>query len=227
MKVWAIVTAAGSSRRMGGVDKLMLPLAERPVLAHSLLTLQNHPGIHGIVVSASDHQFAGYQELAAAHGISKLHALTPGGAERQDSIRNALERLPCAPDDAVAIHDGARPGLSAELVSALLQALQTCDGCLPLVAVRDTIKQVGPQGEVRATLLRQELFAAQTPQVFRFRTIMEAHRKAHEEGYVGTDDCSLVERYGGRVVGVEGDYRNLKVTTPEDLTALAHLLGAS
>lgn len=225
MKLWVVVTAAGSSRRMGaGVNKLLLPLQGRPVLVHTLQYFQLHPRVDGIVVSANPDQFEDYRELVQRHDIGKLLALAPGGAERQDSIRNALEMLPAAPEDVVAIHDGARPFLASDLLARLLDALGGCDGCLPMVAVKDTIKRVDPGGVIQETIPRHELFAAQTPQLFRFGIIAEAHRRAQAEAFLGTDDCSLIEHYGGRIHKVEGDYRNVKVTTPEDLWIVERFL---
>lgn len=225
MKLWVVVTAAGTSRRMReGVNKLLLPLQGRPVLVHTLQYFQNHPRVEGIVVSANREQFEAYEELVQQHTLTKIQALAPGGAERQDSIRNALELLPAAPGDAVAIHDGARPFLPSDLLQRLLHALADCDGCLPMVAVKDTIKRVDADGLVLETVPRHELFAAQTPQVFRYAAILQAHQRAHRERFLGTDDCSLIERFGGRIHKVEGDYRNVKVTTPEDLWIVERFL---
>jgi len=215
--MWVIVTAAGSSRRMGGTNKLLLPLQGKPLLVHTLGYFERHCLVAGVVVSAPSEQCDLYQGLVREHGLSKVVAVVAGGAERQDSIRNALSALSCGPDEAVAIHDGARPCLSGDLLERLLRALESSQGSLPMVAVKDTIKRVDEQGKVLQTLVRSELFAAQTPQVFRYSAIVEAHRRAHAEGYLGTDDCSLIEHYGGTILAVEGDYRNLKVTTPEDL----------
>lgn len=215
--MWVIVTAAGSSRRMGGTNKLLLPLQGKPLLAHTLGYFEKHPLVRGVVVSAPAEQREVYLALVREHGLNKVSAVVSGGAERQDSIRNALAALNCAADEAVAIHDGARPCLSGDLLERLLAALAEAQGSLPMVAVKDTIKRVDEQGRVVQTLVRSELFAAQTPQVFRYAAIVEAHQRAHAEGFLGTDDCSLIEYYGGTIRAVEGDYRNLKVTTPEDL----------
>jgi len=215
--MWVIVTAAGSSRRMGGTNKLLLPLQGKPLLVHTLGYFEKHPLVKGVVVSAPVLQREVYLALVREHGLNKVSAVVPGGAERQDSIRNALAALNCMPDDAVAIHDGARPCLSGDLLERLLVALDEAQGSLPMVAVKDTIKRLDKQGNVLQTLVRDELFAAQTPQVFRYSAITPAHQRAHQEGYLGTDDCSLIEYYGGTIRAVEGDYRNLKVTTPEDL----------
>lgn len=215
--MYVIVTAAGSSRRMGGTNKLLLPLQGKPLLVHTLSYFEKHPLVKGVVVSAPSEQREVYLALVREHGLNKVSAVVLGGAERQDSIRNALAALTCGVDEAVAIHDGARPCLSGDLLERLLAGLAEAQGCLPMVAVKDTIKRVDDQGRVLETLVRSELFAAQTPQVFRYAAIVEAHKRAHAEGYLGTDDCSLIEHYGGTIRAVAGDYRNLKVTTPEDL----------
>jgi 2-C-methyl-D-erythritol 4-phosphate cytidylyltransferase len=215
--MYVIVTAAGSSRRMGGTNKLLLPLQGKPLLVHTLNYFEKHPLVKAVIVSAPSEQREVYLALVREHGLNKVSAVVPGGAERQDSIRNALTALTCGADEAVAIHDGARPCLSGDLLERLLAALAEAQGCLPMVAVKDTIKRVDDQGRVLQTLVRSELYAAQTPQVFRYAAIVEAHRRAHAEGYLGTDDCSLIEHYGGTIRAVAGDYRNLKVTTPEDL----------
>lgn len=217
MSIWVIVTAAGSSRRMGGTNKLLLPLAGKPLLVHTLSYFDRHPLVSGVVVSAPSEQRELYAGLVREHGLSKVVKVVAGGAERQDSIRNALQALDCEPEAPVAIHDGARPCLSGDLLERLLAALATAEGSLPMVAVKDTIKRVGEKGQVLETLTRSELYAAQTPQLFRYQAILEAHQKAQADGYLGTDDCSLIEYYGGIIRAVEGDYRNLKVTTPEDL----------
>lgn len=221
MKVWVVVTAAGSSRRMGGGNKLMRTVAGRPLLVHTLAYFEQHPRVDGVVVSAPPDQVDNYRALFEEHGLVRVGAVVAGGAERQDSIRHALAALRAAPEDAVAIHDGARPCLAPDLLDRLLAALDGVAGSLPMVAVKDTIKRVDEQGVVVNTLRRSELFAAQTPQVFRYAAIAEAHRRAHQEGYLGTDDCSLIEYFGGTVRMVQGDYANVKVTTPEDMEMVA------
>lgn len=214
--MWVVVTAAGSGRRMGGVNKLLLELDGVPILVRSLQIFERSPDIHGVAVSAPPAEVEAYQQLFATWKLSCVRWVVPGGAERQDSIRNALEQLPAQPGDAVAIHDAARPLVTAELLERLRRELPGCDGVLPMVAVKDTIKLVR-DGRVERTLERAQLFAAQTPQVFRYQAILDAHHQAHREGYLGTDDASLIEWLGGEVRMVEGDYSNLKITTPEDL----------
>jgi 2-C-methyl-D-erythritol 4-phosphate cytidylyltransferase len=203
---------------MGGVSKMLLELAGVPLVVRTLQVFQDASVVNGIIVTVPVAQVSEFQALCQGHGLSKVISVVAGGAERQDSIRNALEALSAEPDDWVAIHDGARPFITAELLESLLKAGPSFDGVLPMVAVKDTVKRVSPEGLVLETLTRSELFAAQTPQMFRFQRILSAHRWALQEGLSGTDDCALVERSGGRVGMVSGDYRNIKVTTPEDIS---------
>jgi 2-C-methyl-D-erythritol 4-phosphate cytidylyltransferase len=225
----AVVTAAGKSRRMGGTNKLLMSLGGSPLLLHSLRTLQSFDPLARMVVSAAEGDEDEYRALFAQAGLTKVTCVVTGGAERQESIGYALEALAvrrAGPEDVVAIHDAARPFLSHEMLHRLVQGLGDLDGVLPMVAVKDTVKIV-KEGRVARTLPRQELFAAQTPQLFPFQTILEAHRSAARAGFLGTDDCSLIEWRGGRVGVVEGDYRNLKITTPEDLAVAERLLSES
>ncbi|MCE7872478.1 2-C-methyl-D-erythritol 4-phosphate cytidylyltransferase [bacterium CPR1] len=226
MALLAVVTAAGKSRRMGGTNKLLISLGGIPLLLHSMRTLHSFDLLTRMVVSAAEGDEEEYRGLFAQAGLAKVACVVTGGAERQESIGRALEALAArgaGPQDVVAIHDAARPFLSHEMLHRLVHGLGDLDGVLPMVAVKDTIKIV-QAGRVARTLPRQELFAAQTPQLFPFQTILEAHRSAARAGFLGTDDCSLIEWRGGCVGVVEGDYRNLKVTTPEDLAVAERLL---
>jgi len=201
---------------MGGVNKLLLELEGIPILVRSLQLFERAPSIFGVAVSAPPAEVDAYRQLFDRFALTRVRWVVPGGAERQDSIRHALEQLPAQPDEPVAIHDAARPLVTLELIERLRFALQGCDGVLPMVAVKDTIKEVR-QGKVERTLDRSQLFAAQTPQVFGYGAILNAHREAQRQGYLGTDDASLIEWLGGEVRMVDGEYSNLKITTPEDL----------
>jgi 2-C-methyl-D-erythritol 4-phosphate cytidylyltransferase len=223
--LWVVITAAGSSRRMGGGNKLLLPLLGAPVLEHTIRAFLECPGLAGIALTAPAGDEEVYKDLLVRLlGPGREALVVTGGAERQHSIATALELLCAQPYDAVAIHDGARPNFSPALLDRLVAGLEHWQGALPMVAVKDTIKRVAPDGRVLQTLDRAELFAAQTPQVFRFGAILKAHREARLQGWLGTDDASLIEWQGGTVGKVEGDYANLKVTTPEDLALLASLM---
>ena len=136
-----------------------------------------------------------------------------GGKERQDSVYNGLQKVK---ESYVMIHDGARPYISKECIMSLLECLQTHDACLPMVAVKETIKKV-ENGKVIKTINRNELMIAQTPQAFKLQTIIEAHQEAKKLNIFATDDASLVEQLGKDVYVVNGDYSNIKITTKEDL----------
>lgn len=158
------------------------------------------------------------EHVVAACGFRKVVAIVPGGKERQNSVMNGLNAIrPLASDDdVILIHDGVRPFVTDEMLRQSIATARERDGALVAVPVKDTIKVVR-DGAVVDTPDRQTLWQAQTPQSFRFGIIHSAHLAAEAEGFIGTDDASLVERTGGRVGVVTGDYRNIKITTPEDM----------
>jgi 2-C-methyl-D-erythritol 4-phosphate cytidylyltransferase len=217
---------------MGGTDKLTLALEGRPLIVHSAATLLDWPPLAGMAVTVTPGREAELEQIFArflpTEQLQRLHLLA-GGKERQDSVRLGLEALksrfgPQA-GDPVLIHDAARPFVDVALFESLLRALQGCDGSLPATPVRDTVKRVDGRHVVR-TEDRETLRMVQTPQVFRFAAILELHRRAHQEEYLGTDDASLVEHYGGKVSWIPGPAHNLKVTVPEDLALLSELVRA-
>lgn len=221
MSVWAVLVAAGRGDRLGlDRPKAFAPLRGRPLLAESLERLDGCEWVDAIVIAAP----VGWEEptilLAEELGVGKVSACTPGGPCRADSVRLALAEVP---EDAavVLVHDAARPALPAEVVGRVLEPLGECwDGAVPALAVADTIKRVREEAVVE-TLDRNELVAVQTPQAF----IGSVLRQAFAGHIGGASDCAtLVERQGGRVKVVRGDRRLQKVTTPEDLEAIASLL---
>ena len=217
-KVGAIVAAAGKGERMGGVDKMFAPLAGRPVLAWVVDTFQHCPLVDQIVVVLAEHHLERGKTLAREQGWSKVTDICPGGQRRQDSVAAGLRQL----KDCrwVIIHDGARPLVTEALIEAGLEAAKETGAAVAAVPVTDTIKLASDDGFILGTPPRHSLQAVQTPQVFRFDIITEAHRRA--EG-MATDDASLVERLGYRVKLYMGSYDNIKITTPSDL-ALAKIL---
>lgn len=199
------------------INKQYLQLAGRPILAHTISRFDKHPRIDNIVVIIPEAEIPFCQaEVIDRFGYRKVSGVVAGGAERQDSVCNGLEALEADDDDLVLIHDGVRPLIEDELVEQMIDATLKDGACLAGVPVKDTIKEV-EDGQVVATPARERLWQAQTPQAFRFGLIRDAHRRAREEGVAVTDDAMLAERYGYPVKMVMGSYRNIKITTPEDL----------
>jgi 2-C-methyl-D-erythritol 4-phosphate cytidylyltransferase len=216
--VGAIVAAAGRSLRMGGADKLFAVVAGSPLLAHALLAFEVCRPVERIVLVLSPDNLQRGQELVRDGGFDKVTAVCPGGERRQDSVRLGLEAL--APCDWVVVHDGARPLVTAELVERGLEAARETGAAIAAVPAADTIKEVDASGLVRHTLNRADLWAVQTPQVFRYDLLCEAHRRAQGEA---TDDAALVEGMGHRVKVFAGSPANIKVTTVQDLALLEAL----
>ncbi len=217
-RVGAIIVAAGSSQRMGGVDKVLALLGGKPVLARVVDVFQSCPAVHQIVVVVSQQNIEPAQHLAAEQGWSKITEVCAGGERRQDSVLAGLKRLNQC--HWTIIHDGARPLLSVDLIERGLEAAKETGAAAAAVPVTDTIKVAGDDRIVHQTPPRQNLWAVQTPQVFRIGIITEAYSRTNEEV---TDDASLVEQLGYKVKLYMGSCDNIKVTTPDDL-ALAELL---
>lgn len=201
----------------GASRKQYVELDGEPLLLRALRPILAHPAIEWVVVAlpAEDVREPPFPLPAGV-------VVVEGGAERGDSVRRALDAVPESAD-VVLIHDGARPLLTAEVVERVLQGAGAGAGAVAAIPVTDTLKRAGAGGRITATVEREGLWRAQTPQAFPRAMIVDAYRRAAEEGVMATDDAGLVERYGGRVVVVEGDVRNLKVTRPGDLV-LAELL---
>ncbi len=218
----AILLAAGHGTRLGaGVPKGLVEVGGRSLVAWAVAAIDACLDIAGFVLVGPE----GDEEAIARHASSsKLLAVVPGGRRRQDSVRRGLEAIPDEYDHVVC-HDVARPFASPELFSAVLAALDQAEGAIPVVASVDTLKRVA-EGAVAATLPRDEVFVAQTPQAFRRAALEEAHRRALADGAEGTDDAALLERIGLRVAAVPGDPDNFKVTLDADLRRAEALLAA-
>ena len=211
----AVIVAAGSARRMGGIDKVLAPLGELPVLVHTLYVFQDSPAVDEIVVVTRTDLCAPVNILCREYGIKKTTAVIPGGATRAESVRCGL----CAVSgraELAAIHDGARPFVSQELLERVLIAGAQTGAAAPAVPVKDTIKRA-EDGIIQETVDRSTLFAVQTPQVFQADFISAALYDCIQKGVPLTDDCSAAEHLGKQVTLVEGEDSNIKLTTPADL----------
>ena len=215
-----VIVAAGSASRMGGIDKVMAPLAGESMIVRTVRAFQDCDAVKKIVVVTREDLILPITSLCS--GMSKLKAVVAGGSSRQESVHLGLNAL-SGEVQLVAVHDGARPLVSWELIDRVIRAANTYGAAAPAIPVKDTIKVV-KGGVVEQTPDRSNLFAVQTPQVFDFDLLRGALKKVEQEQLQVTDDCSAVEQMGMRVKIVEGDERNLKVTTPMDLKIAQMLL---
>ena len=215
----AVIVAAGTASRMGGIDKVMAELGGEPMIVRTVRAFQNCDAVKEIVVVTRADLIGKITDLCA--GFSKVKAVVTGGADRPESVRNGLNAL-SSKARLVAVQDGARPLITTELIDRTVRAAHTYSAAAPGVPVKDTVKLV-QGGVVQATPDRNRLRAIQTPQVFDLDLLSAALEKARKDSAPITDDCSAVERIGMSVRIVEGDERNIKVTTPMDLK-IAELL---
>ena len=216
-KTGVVIVGAGSSQRMGR-NKVFISLAGKPLLAWSVDFCQTCKLVDQIAIVLNETKLDLGRKLAAERGWSKVLEICAGGRRRQDSVRQGLNELEDC--DWVVIHDSARPFLTTDLIRDGLEAAQVTGAAVAAVPIKDTVKLGGSDMMVSKTLNRQELWAVQTPQVFRFDIIAEAHEQIKEDV---TDDASMVEHLGRKVKLYMGSYNNIKITTPEDL-ALAELI---
>ena len=217
VKASVIIAAAGSSRRMEGRDKLWTPLAGRITLARTIDVFEASPVIDNIVLVLNPERIDDVTRLCQQESWSKITSIVEGGMRRQDSVRNGLDSLvTLAPTTQwVMIHDGARPLVSPGILEVGLKMAQECGAAIAAVPVKDTIKKV-EQSWITNTLDRSQLWAIQTPQVFSFPLIYHAYQTASIQQEF-TDDAALLEHLGKRVAIFKGSYRNIKITTQEDL----------
>lgn len=217
-----IVLAAGTSARMGGVDKLWADLGGRPLVGHSIATLGTLDGLQAMVLTGPQERHADLAACAAAASArGVLVRCVPGGRRRQDSVAAAIAAAPDAAQ--YLVHDGARPFVTTALARRVLEGARRHGAAIPGVPVTDTIKHIDGDGRILATVERASLRAVQTPQGFAGTLLRRAH--AEVSGDV-TDDAAMVEWLGTPVVVVPGDPANMKVTTPTDLTVARALLAA-
>lgn len=224
-KIYAVVVAAGKGERMvSNVAKQYILLCGKPVILYSLEIFDSIDAIDGIilVVAASDVSYV-CESLLAKHTLKKKVSVVIGGFNRQQSVLNGLNSIP-HDAELVVIHDGARPLITEQIVSNCIDEAVNQDAVAVGVPVKDTIKIVDSQNFISSTPMRDELWIVQTPQIFRYETIFAAHKKALEDGFIGTDDSILAERAGVRVKMIQGSYRNIKITTSEDLILAQELI---
>ncbi|MDP4162683.1 MAG: 2-C-methyl-D-erythritol 4-phosphate cytidylyltransferase [Bacillota bacterium] len=210
-----IIPAAGQGKRMGaGKNKLLLELNGTPVFIHTLKVFEEDTECESIILALHPQDESEFKALIEKYNIKKVASFVPGGKERQHSIHNALKEAGAT--GIVLVHDAARPFIDKRHIHELTDAAHRTGAAIVAVPVKDTIKMVKNE-KVTSTVDRSSLWAVQTPQAFRISTLLDAYEKADQDHFLGTDDASLVERLGHPVTVVEGNYDNIKLTTPEDL----------
>lgn len=216
----AIIVAAGAGTRFGEMKQFAY-LRAKPVLEWTLEKFQAHEGVDAIVLVLPDEQDLKHYRMRYA----KIVEIVRGGEKRQDSVWQGFRTLAPSTPEVVLVHDGARPLVSAELISRVIAAARADGAAVPVLPIEDTIKEVR-EGRVAATVDRTLLVRAQTPQGFRFDVLTKALDAARRDRFTGTDEASLVERIGLTVAAVAGDPRNIKITTPVDIPIAEALLDA-
>ena len=215
--VTVIFPAAGQGKRMqAGMNKVFLELSGKPILVRTLLKFSSCPLVDRLIVVVGSDEASMIEGMLAKVPGLKPWKVTAGGSERQYSVQNGLGCIDGA-TDIVLVHDAARPMVSRDTIEHVIAAAQEYGAAIAAVREKNTVKVVGDDLVVKRTPNRAVLWEIQTPQGFRREIILEAYQKALQDDFLGTDDASLVERLGVPVRIVEIDYRNIKVTTPEDL----------
>lgn len=219
----AIIVAAGLGKRFGSPDKVFIKIYDKPLFIMATEQFENIEEIDSIWLVARREKFEEITSYLKKFNIKKVQNIIEGGKERQDSVYNALKALP-QNTDIVLIHDAARPFLSKNLIIKVLSSLsQDVDGVIPGIPIPDTVKWIKRNNLIGGTLNRDVLRAIQTPQVFWYERILSAYNRAYEDGFYGTDDASILERYGGRIILVEGEQKNIKITKKEDLSNIPNI----
>ncbi|MFH1830057.1 MAG: 2-C-methyl-D-erythritol 4-phosphate cytidylyltransferase [Pseudomonadota bacterium] len=218
MKAWAIIAAAGVGTRMGADrPKQYLEIDGRPIICHTLERFKEAPCIESVVVVVEPGREEAFKhEILKSFGFPKSWIVVAGGKVRQESVANGLVHIP-SDCDVVVVHDGVRPFVRASLIQRSAQEALCQGACIAATPIKETIKRVVKENIIAETVDRQDLWNAKTPQAFRLDLLTKAMEKATEDGFIGTDEASIVERLGVTVKILESDDRNIKITTPSDL----------
>ena len=213
--VSAVIVSAGNSTRMGGVNKQFLEIDGMPVIARSIKAFQDNSTIDEIVIVTRSQDIEKVSELVKKYNFSKVDKIVCGGDSRQESVLNGLNCI-STEADLIAIHDGARPLVSEKVITETIIMAKKYGAAATGVKVKDTVKQVDDNNTIVATPDRAYLRFIQTPQIFDKTLYLDAVNSV-ENSKDFTDDCMLIEAYGKTVKFVDGDYENIKITTPEDV----------
>lgn len=218
----AIIVAGGSSQRMG-FDKLLAPIEGKPVVAHSIAAFEQSNSVAEIILVARAERLSEYEKISESYGFRKISAIIPGGVRRQDSVSRGLEKLQQR-TEFIAVHDAARPLVSADLIERLFQFARDHGGAASAAPIVDTLKRVDREHLVVGSIDRTDLFAVQTPQIFQRALLEKAYREVFDAGLEVTDEISAVERIGGKIILLPNESPNFKITYPADLQLAEFLL---
>ena len=226
MKVIVIIPAAGLGTRMAppslgkGKSKQFAELNGTPILIHTLRKFAASAPVTDIYVALRPEEMTEFRARLYKESLRKPIQLVPGGEHRQQSVANAIDAISAGPDDIVLVHDAVRPFVSEDIIEQVIQAAQKYGAAIAGMPAVDTVKQVDRTAEgavITATIPRERVVMAQTPQGFRYGVLKKAFDDASADGFLGTDEASLIERAGGQVAVVMGSPRNIKITTPSDM----------
>lgn len=223
MKTIAVIVAGGSGTRFGAqTPKQFLELAGKPILMRTIEAFgENRDGSFDVIVTLPASQFEQWQQLCDRYSFHVPHRIVAGGETRWHSVKNALDSISNLEDvDVIAVHDGVRPLVTADLINRTLDTARVKGSAIPVVMLNDSVRQVA--GETSHALDRSSLRAVQTPQAFDAKVLIEAYRQPFDKTF--TDDASVVERMGHDITLVEGDPQNLKITRPMDLALAEYIL---
>jgi 2-C-methyl-D-erythritol 4-phosphate cytidylyltransferase len=217
-KVFAIIPAAGSGKRLGGsVRKQFLLLRDKPIIVHTLQRFENCPDVDEIAVAVPEQSITEIESLITHYRLHKVSIVTVGGEKRQDSVYNVLKRLAFNPADIILVHDGVRPFIESKRISQLIRSCKEHDAAVLAVQPKDTMRRSRGGEYFDQTLDRNALWLIQTPQAFRASLLLKAFKEARRNRFYATDEAGLVERIGLKVRIAEGSYDNIKITTQEDV----------
>jgi 2-C-methyl-D-erythritol 4-phosphate cytidylyltransferase len=224
-KVFAIIPAAGSGTRIGGeIKKQFLPLKGKPIIVHTLQQFEHCSDIDEVAMAIPESAMSDMEAIVARYRLHKVSKMMIGGKKRQDSVNNVLNHLTLKDSDIVLVHDGVRPFIETKRIVHLLKVCKEYDAAVLAIQPKDTIRRSTGGGFFDQTLDRTALWLVQTPQAFRAKLLVKAFAKARKDKFYSTDEAALVERLGVKVRIVEGNYDNIKITTPEDLELGALIL---
>ncbi len=219
-RVAVVIAAAGQGSRLGApVPKQYLKIGGQPVLVKAMKVFEHMDAIDHIFVVAGEDYLEHCEELIREHGFRKVESVVPGGAQRQDSVYNALQEMNrCRPGvEYVLIHDAARPFISEDVILNVLKATEETGSAVACVAMKNSVRRLGADSSRSESVDRSEYYSVQTPQGFRKSMLIAAYEKAFDDSFYGTDDAAIVEHAGGEITIVDGEYQNIKITTKEDL----------